>query len=294
MADRYFDKFPLVYYSNNFVVDITRRVALLESVSTNPYAFYPYDIEDNERADQFCSRYYDDAYKSWVIYLGNKIADPYYEWYLQNNEFYEYLEKKYGSVYNAQQKIKFYRNDWETEQTISTSEYNALPFSMKKYWEPEYGTGSSILNYKRKQIDWTVNTNKLVSYQVSNTSFIKDEICEIKIESETLGKGQFVSTVNSSAIYLQHVSGAFIDTIDLQLNSNSYVHGTESGANTIVTNITAVANNISEEETIYWKAVTYLDFEAERNEYNKSIRVIDKDLQYVVVDNLTDLLKENT
>ena len=85
MADRYFDKFPLVYYSNNFVVDITRRVALLESVSTNPYAFYPYDIEDNERADQFCSRYYDDAYKSWVIYLGNKIADPYYEWYLQNN-----------------------------------------------------------------------------------------------------------------------------------------------------------------------------------------------------------------
>jgi hypothetical protein len=293
MADRYFDKFPLVRYSNNVVVDITRRVALLDRVSRNPYVFFPYDIEDNERPDQFSSRYYEDPYKSWLTYLGNKITDPYYEWYMQNNELNEYVEKKYGSVYDAQQKIKFYRNNWENQESISVSEYNALPFGSKNYWNPEYGSGSSVLQYVRKEIDWTVNTNKIMSYTVSNTSFIKNEVCEVKINKDSLGKGQFINSANN-IIYLQHVSGAFTDSVNLQLTGNSYVYGTESGANTIITNISPIANNIPEEEIVYWKAITNYDYEIEKNEYNKSIRVIDKDLQYIAVDNLTDLLKENT
>ena len=50
MADRYFDKFPVITYNDNKVVDITNRVALLDRVSRNPYIFYPYDLSDQERA----------------------------------------------------------------------------------------------------------------------------------------------------------------------------------------------------------------------------------------------------
>ena len=72
MAEKYFEKFPVITYSNNQVVDITKRVALLERVSSNPYVFYPYEITSNERADQLSTRYYGDAYRSWIFYISNK------------------------------------------------------------------------------------------------------------------------------------------------------------------------------------------------------------------------------
>jgi hypothetical protein len=94
MAQRYFDKFPIITYSNTEVVDITRRVTMLDKTIQNPYVFYPYEIDSNERADQLSARYYEDQFKSWMIYLSNKIVDPYYEWYLSEDEFVNFIIKK--------------------------------------------------------------------------------------------------------------------------------------------------------------------------------------------------------
>ena len=174
--DRYFDKFPIITYSNTQIVDITKRVSILDSVSRNPYVFYPYDISDNERADQISSRYYKDSYKSWIIYLSNKILDPYNEWYMNDEEFQEFLIKKYDTIVNAYEKVKFYRNDWINSDNISVSRYDALTPKLKNYWEPVYSTGTNISSYKRKEADWSINTNKIVSYVVSNTSFVNNEI----------------------------------------------------------------------------------------------------------------------
>lgn len=290
-VDRYFDKFPIITYSNNQVVDITRRVTLLDRVSLNPYVFYPYDIVSDERADQFSSRYYEDSYKSWILYLSNKINDPYYEWYLTENEFIEYIELKYGSIFDAQQKIKYYRNNWEFQDELSVSGYNALDYGMKKYWTPNYASGSSILSYSRKQVDWTCSTNKVVSYTTSNTSFIKDEIVNIYLDGISLGKGQISKTSNTE-IYVQHVSGYYQETDDLLINENAYVYGTESGVNTSLTDATTIASNIPDNELNYWKAYSYYDYEVERNEFNRSIRILDKDYAEKAVNNLTELLEE--
>ena len=59
-----FDKFPQITYSNNVIVDITKRVTLLDRVSKNPYIFYPFKIESNERPDQLSNRYYNDPFKT--------------------------------------------------------------------------------------------------------------------------------------------------------------------------------------------------------------------------------------
>lgn len=292
IPDKYFDKFPIITYSNNSVVDITRRVVLLDRVSRNPYVFYPFDLSGQERPDQFSNRYYEDPYKTWVLYLSNKITDPYYEWYLSENELNEYIEKKYGSIVDAQEKIKYYRNDWENKEPISVSAYDALSEDMKKYWNPNYSTGSKILNYVRKELDWYTNTNKIISYAVSNSSYIVNEICNIRLQNQELGKGQVVLSTNSH-LYLQHVSGTFYTSDTVTLSSNSYIYGTESKANSVVTSVTAMANNIGEEEIIYWKPITYYEYEVERNEYNKSIRVMDKDNVYTAVDNLRVLLEND-
>lgn len=291
MADRYFDKFPVINYSNNSVVDITRRVTLLDKVSRNPYIFYPFELSGQERADQLSNRYYKDSYKSWLIYLANKINDPYYEWYLSEDEMVEFVEKKYGSVYKSQNKIKYYRNDWEGKDPISKSEYNALPFSMQKYWNPNYGSGSSIINYSRKEIDWTTNTNKIVSYTVADTAgFIVDEVCNIRLQGEYLGKGQ-VLAITDSSVYLQHVYGSYITNDDITLSESSYIQGTESSKISYVSAVSVISSNISDEEFVYWKPVTYYEYETEKNEYNKSIRLIDSNQAQKAVDNLRVLLE---
>lgn len=293
MSNKYFDKFPTVRYSNNLVVDITKRVALLDKVSRNPYVFYNYDVSSEERPDQLSNRYYRDSYKSWLIYLTNDVVDPYHDWYMSETELLDFVILKYGSLFNAENKIKFYRNNWENQDPISKSEYNSLPFDLQKYWTPNYENSNQIINYVRKQADWSTTTNKIISYQVSNTSFIKDEICNIRLMGESLGKGQVVAT-NSDKVFLQHVYGDFYTSSTIEIDPEthvSYIYGTESNCNAVVTAVSSVSNNIPEDELVYWKPITYLQLETEKNEYNKTIRLIDSSQSDIAVDNLRTLLE---
>ena len=288
--NRYFDKFPVIEYDGSNVVDITKRTTMIEAVSNNPYIFYPYELTTYERADQFSDRYFSDSYKSWILYLSNKIVDPYYEWYLRTNEFNDFLAKKYGSIDNAISKIKYYRNDWYNSKDILVNRYDSLPASLKNYWEPVYGVNNKITSYTRKQKDYTVNTNKVVSYTVANTSFIKNEIVTINFDANNTGRGQFVHASNN-VVYLQHMSGTFLQNDEVSITGSSYIYGQESEVNTAFTTATLISRNISVEEEIYWAPVTYADFENEKNEYNKTIRVLDKRLSDTITNNLKDLLK---
>lgn len=292
MAQRYFDKFPVITYANTEAIDITRRVAVLDKIASEPYVFYPYEITDNERADQFSARYYNDQYKSWIVYVTNKIVDPYYEWYLHERDMQEFIIKKYGSFYTAQTRIKYYVNDWAGQDNIGVNGYNALTPSMQKYWEPVFGSYNKIMSYKRKEIDWKTNTNKIMEYTVAATDprFQIDEICNIVFDYENYGKGQVLSVVGNK-VTLQHLSGIYKTNDDVSISGASYIKGTDSNVNTAFTAERLVATNIAVEEESYWKAVTYLDFETEINEFNKTIRVLDSRLKQTAVDNLTDLLK---
>ena len=286
MAEKYFSKFPKIEYSNNFVVDITRRVVLTNKFSTNPYSFYPYDITSEERPDQFSFRYYKDQFQSWLLYITNEITDPYYGWYLTTSQFNELIEKKYGSIETSQRKIKYYRNNWQNVENISVSEYNALTDARQYYWDPVYGNGYNVTSYKRKTLDLTTTTNKVISYLVSNTSFIVDEICKVVYNSNEVGYGQLAAAANNT-LCLQHVYGSYYSNV----SGTCYVYGTESGINTAFTSVTAVSNNISEEEMVYWTPVTYYDYEYDKNEYNRSIKVMDSKYAQQASDNLKNLLK---
>jgi hypothetical protein len=254
--------------------------------------FYPFELADNERAEQFSHRYYEDSYKSWIVYLTNKITDPYYEWYLDENQFYEFLNKKYGSYYTAQQKVKHYKNNWENQEQITASGYNALTDNQVRYWEPVYGVGANILSYKRKEVDWVVSTNKVITYTLSsNNSFTTNEICNIVFDNYSQGKGQVVGQSNN-VLVLQHMSGTYYTGNGVSISGSSYVYGTESGANITFTAVNSLSNNIMEDEIVYWTPVTYFDYELARNEYNKTIRVLEKDLSDLTSNNLRDLLSE--
>ena len=79
------------------------------------------------------------------------------------------------------------------------------------------------------------------------------------------------------------------------------MYGTESQVNVAISivenestndSVIVVANNIPVDEERYWESVSYYDYETEKNEYNKTIRVMEKSLSDVAVDNLINLMKE--
>ena len=296
--DSYFRSFPFISYANNVCINITARTKLLETVKANPSLYYPLDINDGSRADQVAQTQYNDPYKSWILYYSNEIIDPYYEWYMSNDEFTNFIVKKYGDYYTAESRIKFYKNNWVGQEDISVSAFDSLPASLLKYWEPKIGSANKIAGYSRKQVEWTLNTNKILAYTVSNTQFTIDEVCTIYFDAYHSGKGQVLSYVQDTAntansvVYLQHVSGDYYLSNTVQISNNvSYIYGHDSQVNTYFTGVICTANNISDEESVYWSPVTYIDYETDKNEFNKTIRVLDSDYKQIIVDNLKDLLK---
>lgn len=206
MSEKYFDKFPVITYANSQAIDITERIVFTDNTLKNPYVFYKYDIDFYERPDQFCYRYYGDQYYSWLLYLSNQITDPYYDWYIREDELNSLMELKYGSVDNAQGKIKYFRNNWETGDILTVSGFNSLPANLMHYWEEQYDLNGNVMSYVRRKDDIIVNTNQIVAYPVSNTEFINDEIVDINFDANTSGRGQ-VLFANNGYVYLQHTVG---------------------------------------------------------------------------------------
>ena len=292
MADRYFEKFQIISYANTAVVNLTQRATVLNSVYNNPNLYYSYELDQYERPDLLAEDYYQDPHSSWVLYLSNRVIDPYYDWNVDQDTFMNFIIRKYGTLDRATTKVKHYRNNWYLNQEqITVSAYNNLNQALKQYYEPVYldDLKDTIPNaYKRKRIDWKHNTNSVARYAVANgSSFTSDEIVNITFNANNTGKGQ-VSFANSTFVVLQHLSGV---TTTGTITGSSYLYGTESRANSVFTAANSVANNISSIETTYWSPVTYYEYENEINTNNRSIRIMDKKYSGQISKELKKLLK---
>ena len=290
MASTYFSNFPVISYANNLCLNITERGTILNKVYSDPNLYYLYDIAPSERPDNIADRYYGDAYMSWILYFSNRIADPYYGWYMDDTTFQEYLTKKYGSVINAQSKTAFYRNNWYSNPDgITIDQYNTLNSDLQKFYKPNYGNdyyGSIPLNYNRVQEDWVVKTNNIVNFAVNTTSKLNiDEIVDVYYNGSKTGYGQ-VSFSNSTQVTIQHTNGAVVESI----SGSCYLVGRESGINIPFTAVTLMSNVIPTLEIAYWSPVTYYDHENEQNEQNKSIKVMNTRYTGQLVSQLKKLL----
>jgi hypothetical protein len=289
MAEKYFEKFPIIRYNGIPIRNITERATVLNSVYNSPVFYYSYDIQQGEHPDEIADRYYQDEYMGWVLHITNKVVDPYYDWYLDQATFDDFIIKKYGSLKNATTKIKYYRNNWyANEGTISVSAFDNLYPTVKRFYEPIYADvlfSTTPLAYRRKQIDWKLTTNAIVQYTVNGSSFIKDEIVDVYNNTTIIGSGQ-VCGKSSSLLIIQHTSGNVTENGALH-----YVMGRESQTKILYTNVTLITNNIPANESTYWSPVYYYDYETEINEKNKSIQVLKKQYSGQIAGELKALLK---
>jgi hypothetical protein len=260
-----------------------------EGLDLNPSLYHRYTTSEGERPDLLADSYYQDSYYDWLIYLNNAIVDPYYGWYLESFEFNAFIQKKYGSIENAQKKIIYYQLNWPTNDVeISPSYYeNNLPDEMKKYYEPNFTTQNKILSYSRKREDIITNTNKLLDFTltfINGNTFTKGEILDIyNPAGSTIVGGAEVVFANTTHIKVHHISG--------NTSATNKVRGETSNSYATITASTLLYENLPDDEAVYWSPVYYYEYEQEKNEKNKNIRLLDSNFALDLAEELRVILK---
>lgn len=288
MTYNYFRNFPLISYNNKTVRDITKRAKIETNptIPESPYVFYPYEIKNNFRSDHIAEYYYEDSYLDWLIYMSNDVVDPYYDWYLPNDDVEALIERQHGPLDISQRKVKYYINNWAIDDTQLTPSYynNTLANSHKKYYTPVFGISTKITSYKRKADNTVTNINRIQEYTIANTSsyaFITGELVNLRAAGSeaTIGVGE-VEMANSSIIRIKNVS----DNTSANSTITKDFLGTISGATASANSMTITFENFSNSEVIFWEPITYYDYEHIRNERKKKIRLIGDGLHDLIID----------
>lgn len=287
MADNFFKHFPVISYSNNVCVNLLAKVGFRKSLDKSYYTFHPYTIEEGDRPDTIAYLYYGDPGYDWIVYFSNDIVDPYYDWYMDSDTFSRFIESKYGSVYNAQTKIKFYRTNYYDDFSIITPQYfSALSNIQKSYWSPVTGIDNRIVSYERKKEEVVRSTNKTFTLDTSlvgNTQFTTNE----NVFQESGGVKTAVGNLksigsNTSTLIVDNIIGSFSNTLN--------VKGEQSSANASVSLVTLTSTTISSEETNYYVPVSYWDYETEKNEQKKNILLLDVGYVEAVTEEFKNLM----
>ena len=292
----YFQFFNDITYANTPAIDITERVIVNnKEVISNPYIYYPVDIQEGFRADNLAQNAYQNPFYSWMIYLSNDIIDPYYDWYLSTEQFNQFIIDKYGSYQAAESKVAYYVNNWADQPDIDVATYNALAPDSLRYWTPNYNY-NTIYSYSRIKEDWTTTTNFIVQLNLSGVyNFNYDEIVYITYGGTTDSNGNSILQANGQAQVLAFSSNASSNTTTLMirhlyLTNNAFqyasanntkilgtANGSESFANAGILNAYYVSNNISAASASYWAPVYYYDMETQKNESKKTINMLKPD-----------------
>lgn len=283
MAEQYFSNFPLMVYANTICIDITKRVVMANNTAKDIFAYYPYEMKSHQRPDTISDKYYGNPYFSWLVYMANETLDPYYEYPLDSDTFNSFITKKYGGIANAQQLILYWSLNWAADIAPEiTKEFyqNELPEVLRKYYEGIYGEGTNIIYYKRRESDWTTNTNRIVTFQIDEPTipFLINETVRLKLDSNTVLSNSVVIFANTSEVKVQHVLG----NTTLSNTGIEFLQGDDSGAEANVLNVIYTSNNISEDEQAFWSPVYAWDYENQKNEQNKFIYLVDSKYTYQI------------
>ncbi len=283
LSSTLFSKFPSIGYNGEIITNITVRVKFQKMAEDNMMVFYPYTIEEGERADVIAHNYYGDASYTWLIYLANNITDPAHEWPKTEEQMKKYLTSTYGSVEAAYEKIMFYRVDWVSDDSmINPSAYASMPSGNKKYWVPNYGPKRNITHYERARVDWVVDTNRIVKLTTPGVTSVVDEQTVRQLDlvegdivyqmtngiKSASGEITLIESNNSHfTVYVKNITGAFVDA-----NKTLYKNEASVG---VCSAAVIVQDSLTPEEANYWAPVTAYDYEVELNEAKKNIRLID-------------------
>ena len=293
MSKQFFDKFPIIEYSNNVVRNIFAKVILDDATKQQPENFVQFRIEDDVslRGDTIAERYYGSPYFDWLYYISNNIIDPTNDTFLDSELFLNMIVSKYGSIELAQQKIVFYINNWQEnpDDKLTVSQYDSASKNVKKYYTARIDYANRIIEYVRHRKDWKKATNKLRVLTLNSvTSMTIGTLVSQFVGGNLVASGEIVDVnTDDSKITVKNITGQFETT-----GGNVVYRFANNTAYTVTAvNSPHTEDNISAEEMPFWGAMTYFDYEKEINELKRRISLLRKDGLSQISKNLEKLLE---
>lgn len=287
----YFENFKILQYSNTFCRSIISRTTLTKEALRAATTYYPYEAKEGDRPDIISHLYYGKPSSEWLLFFANDIVDPYYDFYLSEEQLTQHIISKYDSLAKAQSYIKHYEVNWASDDSRKTiSEYNLLlsnsTVNLKNYWQPVVDSLDRIIYYIRKPLDTTVNTNKVISFQTVSLNVASNfQLGEIvyQVNSGIVSARGEILSIDGNKLYVKNVQGTFSALLP--------VVGQETSFSTNITNVSTVAENLHPQEAVYWTPISFYDYEVEENNKRKSMQVIDRTYLDVAENNLKKLMK---
>jgi hypothetical protein len=221
--------------------------------------------------------YYNSPWYDWVLYINNNVMDPYYDYYVSEENLNEYIISKYGSLESARRKIVHYRNNWAIDDgTIDISVYDNLSGKLKKYYKPNISITNQVLNYSRIQEDWIRTTNKVIELTLDPAYISNYNVNDIILQTATDAKASVKQIIaDKNILIVHHIVGEFATSAAiLDINTGP----TEQYLDTDGTyKNKKLWETITADEAAFWEPVTAYDYETEQNAIKKYITIIKSD-----------------
>lgn len=152
----YFGKFPRTFYTDIFgnaatIVDISRRIRVVEEFKNNIDFFTTYTVKDGERPENVAYKFYGDAGLHWVVMLFNDIVDPYTDWAMSQEQLELFLAEKYTDP-NAIIHKEYILEDGTRVILDENSFINKTPIDANQLREITYYEYESELNDLKREI----------------------------------------------------------------------------------------------------------------------------------------------
>jgi len=96
------------YFDTSTAVDIFVRNLIKQNVIDKGVTFDLHTIGDGERPDITSFLIYGDVKYDWIIFLANRMFNPYFDWPLSSQDFRKLLQSKYGTAERARKVIHEY------------------------------------------------------------------------------------------------------------------------------------------------------------------------------------------
>ena len=289
MTNQLFKNFPIITYNGVRAINITQSLNMVANLVSNTQFLSGFTMNEPMRSDQLARVQYSDPTMEWLTWMANGRINP-YDWYMNQAQFYDYLNKQYGDYIVCQEKVKYYINNWYSGNDLTVDGFDSLPPELRKYYQPKLNAGGQPVAYLRTQADWIISTNHIVQFNstIAVPKFIDNEIVTVTYAPGVTAKGQ-VAASWMSGINIQHVFGTYDYNGVIDPASFSIV-GSESGSVLTITNINqmkiTIYNTLLPDEYVYYDPVTIFDDENIKNEARKNMYYLP---QHYVNQALSDL-----
>lgn len=258
----YFDKIPKIKYDINHslinqqyddVTNVFFRVRVLQNVLDNINSYYVAEIEEGETPEILSEKVYKDPGGNWIILIANRILDPQWDWPVDSEVFKKFIIDKYGSIETAKTTDHHY-------EMIVTRKLMPDDITTTKVYE--------VSKEKLTENNLTVPFNYYVPVVVTKDYLVDNT--NIKVDTTLFTADSGAESQDPGEIGLQPGSLAYAE----------YYSTYNIDGKTV-------------QETIRGRAVSYYDWEDQKNEDRRLIKVIKREYYQQILNELNNLTGTN-